>query len=156
MKKILFITCFSILACNAQKETKLEPKLENISWIAGNWKGEAFGGIVEENWSEPSGDSMMASFKLINDGKTSFYELEIIRQLENTLILQLKHFDGKLHAWETKEETVDFPLKYITENKVVFEGMTFEKISENQMNVFVDLKEDDGSVNTLKIAYQKN
>lgn len=155
MKKIVIVAFILSLTCKAQEETKLEPKLENIAWIAGNWKGEAFGGIVEENWSEPSGDSMMASFKLINNGKTSFYELEIIRQVENSLILQLKHFNGNLHAWETKEETVDFPLKYITENKVVFEGMTFEKISDNEMNVSVDLKQDDGSVNTLTIAYTK-
>lgn len=155
MKKILSIAFVITLSCQAQEETKLKPKLENVAWIAGNWKGEAFGGIVEENWSEPSGDSMMASFKLINDGKTSFYELEIIREVENTLILQLKHFNGNLHAWETKEETVDFPLVEITKNKVVFEGMTFEKISENQMNVSVDFKQDDGSVNTLTIAYTK-
>lgn len=155
MKKIVIIAFILSLTCTAQEETKLEPKLENIAWIAGNWKGKAFGGIVEENWSEPSGDSMMASFKLINDGKTSFYEIEIIREVENTLILQLKHFNGNLHAWETKEETVDFPLKYITKNKVVFEGMTFEKISDNEMNVSVDLKQDDGSVNTLTIAYTK-
>ncbi len=155
MKKIVIIAFILSLTCTGQEETKLEPKLENIAWIAGNWKGKAFGGIVEENWSEPSGDSMMASFKLINDGKTSFYEIEIIREVENTLILQLKHFNGNLHAWETKEETVDFPLKYITKNKVVFEGMTFEKISDNEMNVSVDLKQDDGSVNTLTIAYTK-
>ena len=55
------------IAIVAEHDPTLAPKLENISWIAGHWKGEAFGGITEEIWSEPSGGSMMASFKLVVD-----------------------------------------------------------------------------------------
>lgn len=154
--KYFLILCFAFtLSTVAQNETLLEPKLENCAWIAGNWKGEAFGGITEENWSEPSGGSMMATFKLINDGKVSFYEIEIIREVENTLVLQLKHFDNDLKGWETKNETVDFPLKEITVNRVVFEGMTFEKVSDNEMNVFVDIKTDSGEVEIVKFNYKK-
>jgi Domain of unknown function (DUF6265)/WD40-like Beta Propeller Repeat len=134
---------------------KLEPKLENIAWISGNWKGEAFGGLTEENWSEPSGGSMMATFKLINDGKISFYEIIIIREINNTLILQLKHFNNDLKGWETKDDTVDFPLIEITSSKVIFEGMTFEKVSDKQMNVYVDMHNKDGSKETLKFNYIK-
>ncbi len=134
---------------------KLEPKLENIKWIAGNWKGEAFGGLTEENWSEPSGGSMMATFKLIDKGQVVFYEIEIIREIENSLVLQLKHFDNDLKGWETKDETVDFPLKEITPNKVIFEGMTFEKISDNEMNVYVDIHQDNGEIETVTFNYKK-
>lgn len=134
---------------------KLEPKLENIKWIAGNWKGEAFGGLTEENWSEPSGGSMMATFKLIDKGQVVFYEIEIIREIENSLILQLKHFENDLKGWETKDETVDFPLKEITSNKVIFEGMTFEKISDNEMTIYVDIHQDNGEVETVQFNYKK-
>lgn len=134
----------------------LEPVLENVAWIAGNWKGEAFGGITEENWSEPSGDSMMATFKLIKNGTVSFYEIEIIREIENSLVLQLKHFHGNLKGWETKDETVDFPLKEITADTVVFEGMTFERVSENEMNIYVDINKENGSLETVKFNYTKN
>ena len=152
---LIMVTPFFSLSCKGQAEKKLEPKLENIAWISGNWKGEAFGGLTEENWSEPSGGSMMATFKLINDGKVSFYEIEIIREVENTLILQLKHFENDLKGWETKDETVDFPLKEITPTKAIFEGMTFEKVSANEMNVYVDIHQKDGSVETVKFNYKK-
>jgi hypothetical protein len=155
MKNIILLLLLFCLSCKAQTETQLEPKLENIAWISGNWKGEAFGGVTEEIWSEPSGGSMMATFKLINDGKVSFYEIEIIREIENSLILQLKHFGNDLKGWETKDETVDFPLKKITANKVVFEGMTFEKISDNEMNIYVDIHNDDGTVDNVKFNYKK-
>ena len=136
-------------------DERLAPTLENISWISGNWKGEAFGGITEENWSEPSGGSMMAVFKHIKDNKVTFYEIEIIREVENSLVLQLKHFHHDLKGWETKDETVDFPLKEITANKVVFEGMTFEKISDNEMNIYVDLHQKDGAIEIMKFTYKK-
>ena len=75
--------------------------------------------------------------------------------MENTLILQLKHFGNDLKGWEEKDKTIDFPLKEITENKVVFEGMTFEKISANEMTIYVDIRQDDGSVETVKFDYKK-
>ncbi|MBT8259610.1 MAG: hypothetical protein KJO49_14110 [Bacteroidia bacterium] len=155
MRLLLISLLIGISSCLAQEDKKLEPKLENISWIAGNWTGKAFGGIVEENWSEPMGDSMMASFRVIKDGKVMFYEIEIIRQLENTLILQLKHFNNDLTGWETKNETIDWPLIAVYKNKVEFEGMTFINVNENRMDVLVDL-ENDGQVSTLKIEYSKN
>jgi len=136
------------------EEVRLEPKLENIAWISGTWHGEAFGGKTEEIWSEPSGGSMMATFKLINDGKVTFYEIEIIREIENSLVLQLKHFNSDLKGWETKDETVDFPLKEITPNKVVFEGMTFEKVGSKEMNIYVDIEEN-GKTETVKFIYIK-
>lgn len=155
--KLAIVGEFTTSATNPLNNTSaiLEPKLENIKWIAGNWKGEAFGGQTEENWSEPSAGSMMANFKLIDKDKVVFYEIEIIREVENTLILQLKHFGSDLKGWEEKDKTIDFPLKEITENKVVFEGMIFEKISANEMNIYVDIKQDNDSVETVKFNYKK-
>ena len=160
MKYIVIIAFMFSLTLSAQTEHKpatdsLAPKLENIKWISGNWKGEAFGGQVEENWSEPSGGSMMATFKLINDGNISFYEIEIIREIENSLILQLKHFESDLKGWETKNETVDFPLIKITPTHVIFEGMSFEKVNDFEMNVYVDIKNEDGEVEIVKFNYKK-
>ena len=154
MRHLLFLFFFFPAIINAQ-ENQLEAKLENIAWISGTWHGEAFGGQVEEIWSKPSGGSMMATFKLVVEGQIGFYEIEIIREVGNTLLLQLKHFKSNLKGWETKDETVDFPLKYITKDKAVFEGMTFERIGDNRMNVFVDVKNDAGEIEELKFEYTR-
>lgn len=161
------IVLLSVLGARAQKQVtkhimsydvdSIAPSatLADVSWISGNWKGQAFGGEVEENWSKPLGDSMMATFKLVKDGKVSFYEIEIIREINKTLVLQLKHFNNDLKGWETKNETVDFPLVKITETAVYFDGMTFKKQNENQMMVYVLMHQKDGSVNELKFEYNK-
>jgi hypothetical protein len=135
--------------------TSPKAKISDVSWISGTWKGTAFGGITEEIWSEPLGDSMMASFKLVANGTVQFYEIEIIREIKESLVLQLKHFHGDLKGWETKDETIDFPLVKISENTIYFDGMTFDKISENEMNVYVLMSEKDGSKNELKFNYKK-
>ena len=155
MKYVILFTLAIATTANSysQNSESLKPKLENIAWIAGTWKGEAFGGVTEEIWSEPSGGSMMATFKLIADGEVSFYEIEIIREIKNSLILQLKHFDGELKGWETRDETVDFPLEYLTETKVVFKGMTFEKVGHTKMNIFVDIKTEEGEVEVVEFNY---
>jgi hypothetical protein len=143
------------LALVAEPEKTLAPTLENIRWIAGNWKGEAFGGIVEENWSEPSGGSMMATFKLIVNGKVNFYEIETISEVNNSLILRLKHFTNDLKGWETKDETVDFPLIKVTPNKAIFEGMIFESVDANNMIVYVTIGQKDGSNAIVPFYYTK-
>ncbi len=132
-----------------------EATLEDVSWIAGHWKGEAFGGIAEEIWSPPLGDSMMFVFKLVAEGKVQFYEVGHIQQTGKTLLLQLKHFHGSLKGWEEKDETVDFKLVQIDSNRVYFDGFTIEKISGNEINMYVVVDEEDGTAKEVKFNYKK-
>lgn len=129
--------------------------LEDISWISGYWRGEAFGGITEEIWSDPLGNSMMFSFKLVVNEKVKFYELGGITQIGSTLLMQLKHFNDDFKGWEEKEETVDFKLVKIEKDKVYFDELTFEKISDSEINVYVVVSNKDGSSEEVKFNYKK-
>lgn len=131
-----------------------DANLAAISWLAGHWRGEAFGGITEEIWTPPLGGSMMCAFKLIAKNKVSFYELETISEENNTLILKLKHFHANLKGWEDKDETVDFRLVKVTENKVYFDGFTIEKISDTEINEYVVI-EDGDQQSEVKFNYKK-
>jgi len=161
--KSLFVLLFCIsIGCKAQNtqsftEGSKSPKatLEDVSWIAGHWKGEAFGGVAEEIWSPPLGDSMMFVFKLVSEGKVQFYEVGHIQQTRETLLLQLKHFHGSLKGWEEKDETVDFKLVQIDGNRVYFDGFTIEKISGNEINMYVVVGDEDGSSEEVKFNYKK-
>lgn len=157
---ILFL-CFSA-SCFAQNtvsfsENATSPKatLEDVSWVAGHWKGAAFGGIAEEIWSPPLADSMMFVFKLVSDGKVQFYEVGHIQQRDETLILQLKHFHGSLKGWEEKDDTVDFKLVKMERNKVFFDDFTIERISEDEINMYVVVGDADGSSEEVKFNYKR-
>jgi len=138
-----------------ENATSPNATLEDVSWIQGHWKGEAFGGITEEIWSPPLGDSMMFVFKLVVDNKVVFYEAGGIRQVDETLFLQFKHFHGDFKGWEEKDETVDFKLVKIEDNKVYFEGFTFEKISDTEINLYVVIDQKDGKSEEVKFNYKK-
>ena len=129
--------------------------ISDVSWISGHWLGEAFGGTVEEIWSSPMGDSMMFVFRLVKDGEVSFYEIGHIKEVGESLILQLKHFNRDLSGWEEKEETVDFKLVRLEENKVFFDNFTFERIDENAINLFVVVKETDEMAEEIKFSYKR-
>ncbi|MEQ8423901.1 MAG: DUF6265 family protein [Cyclobacteriaceae bacterium] len=111
--------------------------LSDISWISGHWRGEAFGGITEEIWSDPLGNSMMCVFKSVIDGKVKFYELVTVTEENQTLMLRLKHFHSDLKGWEEKDVTVDFRLVKVTEDRVYFEAFTFERVSDDEINMYV-------------------
>lgn len=110
--------------------------IEAVSFMQGHWRGEAFGGITEEIWAPPLGGSMMFSFKLVVNGKVSFYELGHIREINGSLIYELKHFNADMTAWEEKEEVQQFKLIKVEKGKVFFEGFTFERVGANEVVIY--------------------
>ncbi|MEM7559887.1 MAG: DUF6265 family protein [Planctomycetota bacterium] len=134
----------SALVLQAQ-EAKDSPEqlLQKCAWIAGSWSGEALGGQFEETWNRPSGPSMMGMFKLVREGKVSFYELLTIVPKEDSLVLRLKHFDGALKGWEEKDESQEFPFVSADRKEIRFKGLVFKRISRNEMQIVVQTKSGD-------------
>lgn len=140
----LFVSISALAQNTLSLDDKSSPKakLSEVAWLAGSWEGEAFGGRVQEVWTPPLGDSMMCAFKLVVNGKVQFYELCQIREENGTLVLRLKHFNGDLKAWETKEETVDFPLVKLEHNTAYFDGFTIKQVSADSLNMYVMIGKD--------------
>ncbi len=135
-------------------DVSTKANLDQISWMEGHWKGEAFGGVTEEIWSPPLGGSMMFSFRLVVDGKVNFYELGHIRQLNETLVFELKHFSDDLKGWEEKEEVQSFKFIKAEGNRLFFDGFTFEKISDEEINIYGLIHQGD-KVEEVKFNYIK-
>lgn len=128
--------------------------LDAVSWMEGYWRGEAWGGVTEEIWSEPIGGSMMGSFKFISEDKIAFYELCTITETDGTLEFKIKHFSDELHGWEAKDEYELFRLVKLEENRVYFEGLTLERISDKQINMYVLINDED-KAEEVKFEYHR-
>lgn len=128
--------------------------INEVSWISGYWVGEAFDGLIEEIWSEPLGGSLMGSFKLVVNGKVEFYEICTISEENETLVFRLKHFSNDLKGWEEKDENITAQLVKIEKNKVFFNNFTFEKVFDNELNIYVLFKNDDGTEEEMKFNYK--
>lgn len=162
MKKIVLLVFFIVFSSQAQNtksfnegDTSPKASLESVSWMEGHWKGEAFGGITEEIWSPPLGKSMMFSFRLVVDDEVAFYELGHIRQLDETLVFELKHFNIDLKGWEEKNEVQSFKLIKIEGNRAYFDGFTFEKINDNEINIYGLIHNKNGTVEEVMFNYKK-
>ncbi|GLR16132.1 DUF6265 family protein [Portibacter lacus] len=119
--------------------------ISSLDWIQGDWRGTAFGGNTEETWNASSGGSLMGMFKLYSDEAVYIYELMTISQEEQTLIMRIKHFNADLTGWEEKDKSVEFKLVQLKDGFAYFDGLTFEKVSEDKMNVYVVIENDDGT-----------
>jgi hypothetical protein len=128
----------------AEGETSPPAGIETMAWLAGTWAAPAFGGVGEETWLPAEGGAMAGVFRHRGDDGATFYEILVIREVEGSLLLQLRHFDPALVGWEEREETVDFPLVAADFPQVDFEGMRFVSTGPERMTVFLAV--DDGEV----------
>lgn len=145
MKKIiLFISLFvfgtlfsqNTLHYNDEKGSQ-KATLEDVKWLYGVWKSNDNGKQCEENWSEAGGNTMHFSFKMWNEKEVIFYEIGHIVQVDKSLVLHIKHFDKDLKGWEKQEETQSFKLIKIEKNRIYFDMLTYEKVSDTEINVYV-------------------
>jgi len=165
---VLFVMAALVVTSTAQvKNTENTLKLEegqtgekatiaDIEWLAGNWIGTGLGGVSEENWSKPNGGIMVGTYRLIKDGKPIFYEVCWMIEQDGTLILRLKHFHANLVGWEEKDKTVDFKFVKKEGKRVYFSGLTFENTSANEVNIFLALRQKDGTIREEAFKIKRN
>jgi hypothetical protein len=158
---LLFLPLFSIaqegFPNTIEKDEKsISPKatLDDVAWMAGHWKGEAFGGVTEEIWSPKLGGSMMGSFKLVVEDEIQFYELMTITEENGSLMLRIKHFDKGLNGWEEKDVSEEFTLLKITDKKIYFDGLTLEKAGKKSIVIYVIIDEK-GKKEEVPFAYKR-
>jgi hypothetical protein len=119
--------------------------LADMKWLIGHWKGTGLGGVSEEMWSEPAGGVMMGMYRLILNGKPSFYEFIHLAEDSGSIVMKLKHFNPDLTGWEEKDRFVTFRLLKMGVNEVYFAGLTFRR-SGDQLQIFLALRDKDGTV----------
>ena len=140
----------------AEGQTGEKATINDIAWLAGNWNGTGLGGVSEEVWSKPNGGIMMGSYRLIIGGKPIFYEMMWMMEREGTLILRLKHFSPELVGWEEKDKTVDFRYVNKVGDRMNFSGLTFERVGDKGLNIYLALRQKDGTLKEEKFVMTRS
>lgn len=115
-------------------------ELTKLDWLVGRWVGTGLGGECEEVFFPPWNDSMTGSFRFASEGKVVFSEFFSLVRTETGMVLRLKHFHPDMKSWEEKDETTDFELIRVDEDAVWFDGLTYKLVDDNQLNVWVAMK----------------
>ena len=89
---------------------------------------------------------MVGTYRLVKDGKPVFYEMMWLLETEGTLSLRLKHFNPDLSGWEEKDKSVDFKFVKKDGKRLYFSGLTFEQASKTELNIYLALRQRDGTL----------
>lgn len=169
-RRIIFIfvvSCLLVVAAAGQEvQTKNTVKLSagqkagagkiaDMAWLAGTWRGTGLGGESEEVWSEAQGGIMMGMYRMIKDNKPIFYEFLTLSETDGTLMIRLKHFHANFVGWEEKDKTVDFRFVKKEGNRLYFEGLTWELVGRDEVNVYLAIGGRDGTVREEIFKYRR-
>ncbi len=129
----------------SEGESPPQATLAAAAFIVGDWTAEAMGGVADEVWTVARAGAMMGAFRLVRDDVPVFYEFLTLREEAGSLILQLKHFDGKtLEGWEEKDKTVDFKLVGVEKGVLYLRGLTFRHTGPDALTVYLALRSKKG------------
>jgi hypothetical protein len=130
--------------------------MEDFSFLEGYWESEGFDGLPEEMWMPATGGSMFGIFKQSNsDEELIFTELIEIVEVDDEFVLRLKHFNPDFSGWEEKNDYVTFGFESVAEIKAVFNGLSYELIATDQLQVKQRLRQSDGSVTTEEFNFYR-
>jgi hypothetical protein len=129
--------------------------LADFRWLEGNWTGQGLGGVCDESWSTPAGGAMMGMFRLRRGDAVVFYEFLTLVEQAGSVVLKLKHFNPDLTGWEEKTGMVTFRLLRLSPDAANFGGLTFKKVGSDRMQIFLALRDKDGSVREEEFRYER-
>jgi len=97
-----------------KKKPAPPPALDKLSWLAGNWRMEKNGRLIDEHWMAPAGGLMLGMARTIAKGRVVEQEFMQIREGPVGALFYIAQPSGQKQA--------TFPLASITETAVVFEN----------------------------------
>ena len=141
MKCITTLCLLAFVSMKATAQVTQKFKIDDLGFIAGNWKTSSDWGDMDELWSSPRGNCMMCTFRCVKDGKIVFYEFIVIEQNSNDSVpvLKLRHFNPGSIGWEDKDKPYLYPLTSLDGQKAIFERpdkntiITYERIADNTL-----------------------
>jgi hypothetical protein len=98
MATLVLLTCFASGAAASH--------LAELDFMTGRWRYVAEDSVAEEWWMEASGNTKVAAFRWVRDGKVLAIELVIISEETEGTFLRFKHFGPDFIPWERDEPNV--------------------------------------------------
>lgn len=130
--------------------------IADLIWLQGRWQGEGLGGTMEEVWSAPAGSAMVGYFRLVRDGKPTFYEIMTLLEAEGSVEMRLKHVNPDMTGWEEKADFVTFRLVRHDPTGAYFEGLTFRRTSPDHIEGFLAIRDrKSGAVREERFVYRR-
>lgn len=150
MKHRMLILTFYMAATICYGQALPPKNIEDLGFMTGRWITHSAWGDMEQQWSEPMGNSMMSAYRCVKDGKVIFYEFSVIEQMNSGPVMKLRHFSPGNIGWEDKDKPYEYPLMFLEPDKARFErpdkktALTFYRTGPDKMQVIIERQDKDG------------
>jgi hypothetical protein len=113
-KQLLTLAVVLLSAAVQAQAPTTKPTLQDLAWLAGQWRIEQGDRLVDEQWMAPAGGLMMGMARNVQGGKVREYEFTLLRQEPNGDILYI--------ASPSKQAETVFKLTSLSGGTAVFEN----------------------------------
>jgi hypothetical protein len=110
--KVLVLAAVMVWTMQASGQSAVS--LGSLKWLAGSWRMENAGKVIEEQWTTPAGGIMLGVGRTIANGKAVEFEFLRIEQRGDSLVYV---------AQPGGQAPTEFKLETATENEVVFANL---------------------------------
>ena len=103
LRAILFAILFSFLlppSFLAAETANEEWRLEQLSWMSGDWRIDDGDRFIQEAWLEPVHGFMNATFRLFVKERLVVHEYILVSEEDSGIFLRFKHFNADYSTWE--------------------------------------------------------
>ena len=116
-------TALAVLALVASVSAFAAPeaKIEQLSWMTGNWAGALGPNQLEENWIGTDGRSLAAMVRMTGDNATSMFEMITIEEVDGSLELNIQQWNPGMDPRTPGAQKMR--LMEIDDNSVKFEAV---------------------------------
>lgn len=129
--------------------------LAKAEWLVGTWRGEGFGGTVEEVWLPAAHDQMIGAFRYYGEEEAGFSELMTLAHVDGQTLLRVKHFNPDFTGWETQDESVDFRFVEAGDRILRFRGLTLTSPNPDVLHIYIAMRDGSGQLNEELLHYRR-
>lgn len=98
-----------------------EAKIEQLSWMTGNWAGALGPNQLEENWIAIEGRTLAAMVRMTGGDATSMFEMITIEEVDGSLELNVQQWNPGMEP--RTDGAQKMRLMEIDDNSVMFEAL---------------------------------
>jgi hypothetical protein len=146
-----------LLAADSKKPGKAPPPadLEKLSWLAGKWRVETSGRVVEEQWMAPAGGVMLGMSRTIAKGRVVEHEFMQIRVGPGGELFYVAQPSGQKEAAFQQASLTDKEVVFTNPNHDFPQKITYTLRADGSLLAVVEGPRDDGTTRRVEFPYQR-
>ncbi|HEY8994033.1 MAG TPA: DUF6265 family protein [Lacunisphaera sp.] len=151
----VFLALLLPIALFAQEQKAAPASISRLAWLAGSWRMEKGGRVLDEQWMAPAGGVMLGIARTVAKGKVIEYEFTQIREGPGGELFYI--------AQPAKQKEAAFKVIAQTDTEVVFENkehdfpqtIAYSLRADGTMLAYVEGPKADGTTRRIEYSYRR-